>query len=268
MKADYLNSIDKGFSSIYEEYEFLSKHNFIDISRRNFIRNEVGLFLKPEHNMLEINSGSGIDAVYFAQKIHSVLATDIASESESFISKKIELLNLKNLKFQKCSFTDLRAIKNQKFDYIFSNYGGLNCTDNLELIFEQFEELLNPNGYITLVIMPPYYPIEMLTFFKGNKNAFRRWKKNGTIASVENQSIETYYYTPNQVKKAFSEKYTHIKTTNIGTFYPSSHYESVTKLKNLISKLIQFDEWINKLPLMIEGIGDYYIITFQKKFHE
>ncbi len=264
MKTDYLNAIDQGFSSIYEEYEFLSKHNFIDISRRNLIRNEVNLYLQPQHKILELNSGSGIDAVYFAQKGHFVLATDIAKGAETYISKKIEALNLVNLKFKKCSFTDLKSIENQKFDYIFSNYGGLNCTDNLELIFEQFEELLNPNGYITLVIMPPYYPIEMLTFFKGNKNAFRRWNKNGTEAKVESQLFKTYYYTPNQVKKALSEKYIHIKTTNIGTFYPSSHYESVTKLKNLISKLIQFDEWINKLPLMIEGIGDYYIITFKK----
>ena len=108
MKADYLNAIDQGFSSIYEEYEFLSKHNYIDISRRNFIRKEVDFYLKPHHKILEINSGSGIDAVYFAQKGNFVLATDIATGAETHISKKIELLKLDNLKFrkfkQKCMF--------------------------------------------------------------------------------------------------------------------------------------------------------------------
>ena len=264
MKADFLNSIDRGFSSIYEEYEHLSKSNFIDIARRNLIRKEVELFLKPTRKILEINSGSGIDAVYFAQKGHPVLATDIATGAETHILKKIELLKLDNLKFQKCSFTDLNTIKNQKFDYIFSNYGGLNCTDNLQLVFEQFEELLNPNGYVTLVIMPPYYPIEMLTFLKGNKKAFRRWNKKGTVANVENEAVQTFCYTPNQVKKAFSAKFRHVKTTNIGTFCPSSHYQSLVKYENTISKLMQFDEWINKLSCMIKGVGDYYIITFQK----
>jgi ubiquinone/menaquinone biosynthesis C-methylase UbiE len=268
MKADYLNAIDQGFSSIYEEYEFLSKHNYIDISRRNLIRKEVDFFLKPHHKILEINCGSGIDAVYFAQRGNFVLATDIAAGAEIHILKKIELLKLDNLKFKKCSFSNLHDLENQKFDYIFSNYGGLNCTDNLRSVFEQFDDVLNPNGYISLVIMPPFYPIEMLTIFKGNRKAFRRWHKKGAIANVENQSIETYYYTPNQVKKEMPRNYVHVKTTNIGTFYPSSHYESISKHKNLVSKLIQFDEWINRTPLMFKGIGDYYIITFQKVLHE
>ena len=264
MKSDFLKTVDLGFSSIYEEYEHLSKSNFIDISRRNLIRKEVELFLKPTDEILEINSGSGIDAVYFAQKGYPVLATDIATGSETYISEKIEFLKLDRLKFKKCSFTELKTIENQTFDCIFSNYGGLNCIDKLELVFSQFEHLLNPNGYVTLVIMPPYYPIEMLTILKGNKKAFRRWHKKGTTANVENQSVETYYHTPNQVKKAFSTKFRHVKTTNIGTFYPSSHYDSFAKYQNLISKLMQFDEWINKSPMMIKGIGDYYIITFQK----
>ena len=104
MKADYLNTIDQGFSSIYEEYEFLSKHNYIDISRRNLIRKEVDFFLKPHHKILEINCGSGIDAVYFAQRGNFVLATDIAAGAEIHILKKIELLKLDNLKLKKNKF--------------------------------------------------------------------------------------------------------------------------------------------------------------------
>ena len=243
----------------------MSTSNYIDISRRNFIRNEVALYLKPSDVILEINAGSGIDAVYFAQNGNQILATDIATASENYISKKIERLQLQNLEFKKCSFTDLYTLNKKKFNYIFSNYGGLNCIDNLKLVFDQFDDLLHPNGYISLVIMPPYYPVEMLTILKGNKDAFRRLNKNGTIANVENQKIETFYYTPNQVKIALGQKFKHINTLNIGTFYPSSHYQWATKHKKIMSKLIHLDEWMNKLPLPIKGIGDYYMITFQKK---
>lgn len=265
MKADYLDTIDEGFSSIYEEYEAMSANNFIDIYRRNFIRNQVELYLKPNHKILEINSGSGIDAVYFAKKGNPVLATDISSQSEKFIQEKIKTLNLVNLEFQKCSFTELINLKKGKFDYIFSNYGGLNCIDDLKTVFDQFDDLLNPNGYISLVIMPPLYPFEMMTFLKGNKKAFRRLGKNGTVANVENQKIETFYYSPNQVKKAIGQKFKHIKTSNIGTFYPSAHYKSFNKYKTITSALIRFDQWINKFPIIKKGIGDYFIITFQKK---
>lgn len=264
MKADFFTNIDKGFSSIYDEYEKISREDIIDISRRNCIRNQVNSFLKPNHKILEINSGSGIDAVYFAQNGNSVLATDIASESEKYILSKIKRLGLTNLQFQKCSFTSLDSIKRDGFDLVFSNYGGLNCASDLVVVFNQFEGLLNPNGFVTLVIMPSIYPWEMATILKGNKNAFRRFKKNGVVANVGNQLVPTFYYSPKQVKIAMGDKFKHINTQNIGTFYPSSHFGSLQKNKKLISKLVQFDLWMNSLPIMIKGVGDYFVITFQK----
>lgn len=264
METDFLNNIDKGFSSIYDEYEKLSQENIIDISRRNCIRDHVNHYLEYNHKILEINAGSGIDAVYFAQKGHPVLATDIASESGKYISIKIKTLGLTNLRFQNCSFTALENIKNEKFDHIFSNFGGLNCIDDLSSVFNQFDKLLNPNGYVSLVIMPPYYPWEMVTILKGNKNAFRRLKKNGVLATIGNHSIKIFYHTPKQVKKAFEKNFKHIKTRNIGTFYPSNHFDLLQKNNNFISKLIMFDTWINNLPFITKGIGDYFIITFQK----
>lgn len=256
--------INKGFSSIYEEYEDLYQHNFIDIAQRKCIRNHVNHYLKPHHKILEINSGSGIDAVYFAQKGHPVLATDIAFASEKIISEKIQKLGLTNLRFQKNSYTTLNSIKNEKFDHIFSNYGGLNFTDDLPAVFKQFDSLLNPKGFVTLVIMPPFYPWEMVSFLTGNKNAFRRFNKNGVTANIKNYAVKTYYHTPTQVKKAFGKNFNHIKTRNIGTFYPSHHFYSLQKYKKLISKLVQFDTWINNFSFMMKGIGDYFIITFQK----
>lgn len=264
MRTDFFENIDKGFSSIFDEYEKLSQKNDIDIARRNCIRNHVNNFLKPNHKILEINAGSGIDAVYFAQKGNAVLATDIATASEKYISNKIKTLGLTNLQFQKYSFTTLKNIENEKFDYIFSNFGGLNFTDDLPSVFNQFEALLNPKGFVTLVIMPPYYPWEMASILKGNKNAFRRLRKNGVCTNIGDYSIKTFYYTPKQVKKAFGKSFKHIKTRNIGTFYPSAHFVSLQKHKNLISKLVKFDNWINDFPFMIKGVGDYFIITFQK----
>jgi ubiquinone/menaquinone biosynthesis C-methylase UbiE len=261
-EVNSFDNIDQGFSSIYEQYEKLSTENYIDIARRKTIRTQVDLFLKPNDKILEINAGSGIDAVYFAQKGHQILATDISTGAENYINSKIKKLGLNNLKFQKASFTNLLDLG--KFNHIFSNYGGLNCIDNLDYVCKSFEELLHPKGYVTLVIMPPFYPWELATVLKGNKNAFRRFQKNGTIANVENHTIKTFYYTPNQIKKSMGKNFKKIKTANIGTFYPSSHYSFFDRYKSTITKLIKFDNWINQSPYMPKGVGDYFMITFQK----
>ena len=265
MENNFTENINSAFSSIYEEYETLSKENYCDIYRRNIIRKHVEAFLDPKDAILEINAGSGIDAVYFAENGYNVLATDIADTAEIYVNNKIKEQGLTNLEFQKCSFTDLKSIENRKFNHIFSNYGGLNCAENLEEIFSQFKDLLQPSGYVSLVIMPKIYPWEMATILKGNKNAFRRWKKNGAFANVNNHSIPTFYYSPKQIKRAMGNDFTAVSTKNIGTFYPSLHYNSFQKHPKTINFLMHFDSWINSKSLFPKGIGDYFIITFQKK---
>jgi ubiquinone/menaquinone biosynthesis C-methylase UbiE len=265
MEPEILENISTGFSSVYEEYESLSRDNLVDIARRNTIRKHVNDYLRPNLSILEINAGSGIDALYFAKNRHPVLATDIAEDSKKHIENKIRHSGLSNLRFQKCSFTSLENIGNEKFDHIFSNYGGLNCTDDLQNVFSNFENLLHPGGYVSLVIMPKIYPWEMLTLFKGNKNALRRFRKAGVLANVGNAKILTFYHSPKKVKTAMGENFAHVKTRNIGTFYPSAHFASLHRYPALISKLIKLDDFINDSVLMPKGCGDYFIITFQKK---
>jgi ubiquinone/menaquinone biosynthesis C-methylase UbiE len=265
MENDFSQNINLGFSSVYEEYEALSKENYSDIYRRNIIRKYIESFLNPKDTILEINAGSGIDAVYFAEKGHAVLATDIADNAEIHVDNKIKEQGLSNLEFQKCSFTDLKSIGNRKFNHIFSNYGGLNCAAKLEEIFSQFKDLLEPKGFVSLVIMPKYYPWEMATILKGNKSAFRRWKKNGVLANINSHLIPTFYYSPKQIKKAMGDDFKAVSTKNIGTFYPSLHYTSLQKHQKTMRFLMRFDSWINNTFLIPKGIGDYFIITFQKK---
>lgn len=264
MENNSTENINLAFSSIYEEYETLSKENYCDIFRRNTIRKHVESFLNPQDTILEINAGSGIDAVYFAKNGYNVLATDIADNAEVYINNKIKTEGLKNLEFQKYSFTDLKSIGNRKFNHVFSNYGGLNCTNDLEEIFSQFNHLLLPKGYVSLVIMPKFYPLEMASIFKGNKNAFRRWKKNGVLANVNGHLIPTYYHSPKKIKKAMGNDFQAVSTKNIGTFYPLLDYNSFQKHPKTINFLMHLDSWINRKALIPKGIGDYFIITFQK----
>ena len=252
------------FDALYEEYEQLSRENAVDISRRHVIRRFVEDNLSPKSEFLELNAGSGIDALYFARKGHNVLATDISRGSEAFINRKIAKHRHLQLRFQHCDFSDLSEI-NGTFDHIFSNFGGLNCTGDLSAVFDQLTRLVNPGGYVTLVVMPKWYPWEILSIVKGNKNAFRRFKKGGTTAQIGNESVHVHYHSPSAVKSAFPKSFEHVKTINIGTFYPSGHFRFLDRFPMILRALIKIDGKINRLGIMPKGIGDYFIITFKKK---
>ena len=56
--------------------------------------NTLEEFLSPGDNIFELNAGTGIDAVYFAEKGHSVFAIDNAEGMLIELEKKIESFHL------------------------------------------------------------------------------------------------------------------------------------------------------------------------------
>lgn len=124
-----IENINKGFGALADEYDKMRFTNKpVQIMREKFYE-LVDTTVKPGSDILEINCGSGIDALYFGKKNYNVLATDISDKMLS----NAEAKNInKNIEFMKLNFTELNKISNRKFDLVYSNLGGLNCTDELE----------------------------------------------------------------------------------------------------------------------------------------
>jgi len=57
--------------------------------KRQRVRDHVDLLLNPGSSILELNAGTGEDAVYFAKKGHQVHAPDISAGMQLILGKKI-----------------------------------------------------------------------------------------------------------------------------------------------------------------------------------
>ena len=86
---------------------------------------------KKKLRVLEINCGTGIDADWLAKKGHFVIASDISSKMIEIAKNKYDHSNLifKQLDLQ----TIHTEIFKEKFDLLFSNFGGLNCLSKHDL---------------------------------------------------------------------------------------------------------------------------------------
>jgi hypothetical protein len=99
-------------------------------------------------------------------------------------------------------YHELDRLGDRKFDYIISDFGGLNCTSNLAQALGSFSRLLNPGGKVTLMIMPRICPWELLMVLKGKfRTAFRRLKGKAD-ARIEGEKFTCYYYSPAFVMKS------------------------------------------------------------------
>jgi len=255
--------VNKAFSLQSANYDEYDKANTILTWMRQQVRKHALSFLKPGDKILELNSGTGLDAFFFEGKGFDVHCTDLSDGMIEQIKIKVEKNNLPGkVTFQQCSYTELSKIQNRKFDFIFSNFGGLNCIPDLKAVTKFFPDLLNKNGRVCLVILPPVCPWELIQILKGKFSlAFRRFGKDGTLANVEGVKFRTYYFSAGNIKKAFGANFKIIRRQGLGILTPSPQMEKIPKRFPLLTKTFnKIDETISGI-FPFNRIGDHIIIT-------
>ena len=255
-----------GQSAVFDE---LYGANTIINYKRERVRGHVLEYLKPGSSILELNCGTGEDAVYFAQKGFKVHATDLSAGMLNQAEQKVKKHQLNDLvNFERCSYTRLDQLKiSGPYDYIFSNFAGLNCTGELDKVLESFPSLLNPGGIITLVILPEFCLWETLFLFKGKfRTAFRRFfSANGRDAKIGDNHFKCWYYNPSYITRRLKDSFDVLNIEGLCTIVPPSYIEGFAeKHPKLFRSQVK---WENRLKTTWpwKYIGDYYIISFRKK---
>ncbi len=252
-------------SAIFDE---LYSSNIIIQYKRARVRNHIEKYLPPSSNILELNAGTGEDAIYFAGQNHSVHATDISTGMQLNLKEKVRAAGLNKLiTTEICSFTQLEQLENKgPYDLIFSNFAGLNCTHQLNKVISSFSSLLKPGGFVTLVIMPGFCLWETLLAFRGNfKTAFRRFKsKNGTSANVEGVKFLCWYYRPSYIINCLKKDFKVLSVEGLCTIVPPSYFENFPrKHVRLYNRLVLLENKF-KGTWPWKYMGDYFIISLQK----
>lgn len=258
--------VSKAFSTQSVVFDAIDKENKLITWVRERVRKEVLQYLPANPDMLELNCGTGIDAVFFAQKGHRIHATDNADGMLQQLRQKVDALSLGNkLIVQKCSYNALENIQGKQYDYIFSNFGGLNCTKDLADVLDNIDRLLKPGGRFTLVIMPKICPWEIIMMFKGMfKTAFRRFRSNGAKAHLEGTYFQCYYYSPSFVTGRLAKNFRLTSLKGLSIVVPPPFIEQfMEKHPTLFNRLEQIENRIwDKAPF--NRWCDHYMITMEK----
>jgi ubiquinone/menaquinone biosynthesis C-methylase UbiE len=250
-------------------FDHIYSSNTITAYKRMRVREHVSKFLQPHSSILELNAGTGDDAIWFAKEGHTVHATDISEGMQEILAQKKEQQALGHLISQEiCSYTSLEELeKKGPYDHIFSNFAGLNCTDRLEKVLSSLSFLVKPGGHVTLVILPRFCLWEFLLLFKGKiKTAFRRFSgKKGTRAHIEGQYFRCWYYNPSFVTGKLNGFFEKVALEGLCTLVPPSYIEGFAEKYPSTFRFLskKEDRWKSRWPW--RSVGDYYIITLKKK---
>jgi ubiquinone/menaquinone biosynthesis C-methylase UbiE len=265
---DHFDRVALAFSRKADEYDAFGDDHLNLARMRRKVYDHVLRFLQPTDRLLELNAGTGIDAAFFARRGHSVHAIDIAPGMLEHLAAKIDQQLADRLTYQALSFTELDRVEGAPFDYLFSNFGGLNCIDDLTLVTRHLSQVLRPGSIVTWVIMPPICPWEIALLLKGKfKIATRRWSRHGTTAHVEGVRFTTTYFTPRQVLTALGPDFRLLQLEGLSVFAPPADrvdfprrfphlYHALTRMDDALALHAPFNHW-----------GDFFILTAQAVPH-
>ena len=135
-------------------------------TRRDAVWRRFAKIFSPGQRLLELNCGTGIDAVHLAGKGIQLVACDISSRMIEFARQHAASTNTSEL-------IDFKVLPNEQigslvgedvFDGAFSNFCGLNCVEDLEAVARELARLVRPGAPILLCMMGRFVPWEIAWF--------------------------------------------------------------------------------------------------------
>jgi ubiquinone/menaquinone biosynthesis C-methylase UbiE len=257
----------RAFDSIAERYDDIFTHSLIGRAQRQAVWERIRQVFGRGDYVLEVNCGTGEDALFLSRHQVVVLACDA---SEKMIGVARGRLSTEN----PSSPVELRVLpierlselsRGRLFDGILSNFAGLNCVRDLARAAEDFAALVKPGGALLLCVSTRVCIWEILWFLsqKKPKKACRRWPGHAP-AVLGGQVLEVHYPTIRHLRTVFAPWFTLRSTIGIGMTVPPSYMEAlVRKHPVLLRGMCNVDRLICSWPLF-RVLGDHVLLCLER----
>lgn len=264
MTAPHTEQVSAAFDRKANVYDAFGEDHVNLTRMRTKVYDHIARHVAKGSHLLEMNAGTGLDAVAMVNRGYTVHATDLAPAMVSEIQTKIEAQQLtEQLSAQQLDFTQLAAAQHAPFDAIYSNSGGLNCIADLGPVVAQLPSLLKPQGTVTWVIMPRFCPWELLLTVKDRSVGLRRWQKNGVMANVEGVNFRTWYHDATAVQRLFNARFEFVECEALSLVTPTADNNAFARRRpRLYNALVTLDDALStRAPF--KRWGDFYILTMR-----
>lgn len=215
--------------------------------------------------VLELNCGTGEDAVHLARRGVAVMATDISSAMVAATRRKADEAGVGPLvETATLAIQDLgrEASALGRFDGALSNFGGLNCVADLAAAGIDLAGVLRPGASAILCVMGPLVPWEWAWFtMRGEpKRAVRRLRRQ-----PEWRGLPLRYPSPGRLRRAFAPAFRPERTAALGVFLPPPYAETLAvRHPAAVDRLDRLERRVERLP-GLAYLSDHYLVELVRR---
>jgi ubiquinone/menaquinone biosynthesis C-methylase UbiE len=255
------------FDQMAKDYDEKFTESLIGRAQRDAVWSRLDRTFHPGDHILELNCGTGEDALFLARNAISVTACDASAQMIQVARQRLRSESPDApVEFHLLPTEQIESLQEiEHFDGALSNFSGLNCIPDLTKTAESLATLLYPRASLLVCLSTRFCIWEMAWYSLHGKfhKAFRRTSGKAT-AVVGDHAVDVYYPNVRDLQKTFSPYFELRSITGIGVTVPPSYVERwIRKYPKLLKTLRAIDKAICTLP-GVRVLGDHVLLHFER----
>lgn len=258
-----MSTSDFAFDALANDYDQQFTHSAIGTLMRQAIWRRLDARFRPGQRVLDLNCGTGEDALYLGRRGIQVVATDLSRDMVRIAHHKVVRAGLTGtVEVRQLALEHLHELDAPPFNGALSNFGGLNCVADLPGVARALAALLCPGAPALLCVMGPLVPWEWLWFLGHGHpaSAWRRLRPGG----VAWRGLTIHYPSIRALRQAFSFAFRPLRTSAVGVFVPPPYTESwAVRHPRLLAFLNHWERRLETWP-PLPWLSDHYVLEIER----
>ncbi len=258
------------FDAVAERYDRTFTSSKVGQAQRSSVWKELEKAFFPGDRVLEIGCGTGVDACFMAARGVRVAACDNSPGMTAVATRRIrESGQQKLVQPLLLRAEDIATLRKEDlFDGAFSNFGALNCVEDVGRLARDLAGLLRPGATALLCWMSPFCLWEMAWYLaQGNAGkAFRRMHRGGLTARLADGAfVRVHYPSVRSLERTFAPKFLLKSCKGVGIAVPPSFLNSwANRFPRLFDFSMRADSILGHCP-GVRLLADHILLRFERQ---
>jgi ubiquinone/menaquinone biosynthesis C-methylase UbiE len=252
------------FDRLADSYDRVFTDSLIGKAQRRQVWDVMDHDFTAGQRILEINCGTGVDALHLAERGVHVTACDSSQRMVEVCRERISKVSLAGSStFRVLATESIGELRDQRpFDGALSNFAGLNCVSDLASAGRQLARMLRPGAKALMCVFGKFCLWEIIWYSAQAEfgKAFRRLRNN-----VVHTGLGNIRYQPvHELTRSFAPHFRLLQLRGIGVAVPPSYLEPwALRFPFALQSAAKVDSWAGRLPVL-RDFGDHILLRFER----
>jgi len=250
-------------------YDEIFTNTVIGRAERDAVWREVDEVFEGGQRVMELNCGTGVDALYLAGRGVRVLACDLSPGMIAMARRRLEASPVRGLvEFRVLPTEEIGALAAEgPFDGAFSDFAGLNCVPDLAGVARDLGRLMRPGARALFCMLGRYAPWNMARYLAHGelRKATERLRSAGMVRHFADGSAQRVHCpSPGAIARTFAPEFRLRKLTGVGISLPPTFMEPwAARLPRLFESLARADRGLGRVPLL-RALAGHVLLQFER----